>query len=186
MTFPENDAAVGDLLWGQAAARFFRVEDDHLIQRDAHFVRGVSAQVLVGEEDDFFTLGKCPAEDRTSVAAGATGPAVAATKGFDVGGGVDIRNRDDIGLALFGEEVPGVFEGVQLGHVGHAAPGGQIGQDDGDAVIGKDVGGLGHEMDAAEDDEVGLFLLGADLRKLQAVAGEVGEANDFILLVVVT
>ena len=50
---------------------------------------------------------------------------------------------------------------------------------------GQDVRGLGHEVDAAEDDEVGLRAVGRELGQLEGVAGEVGVADDLVALVVV-
>ena len=51
--------------------------------------------------------------------------------------------------------------------------------------LGEDVGGLGHEVDAAEDDELGFGLLGGPLGELEGVAAEVGELDDVLALVVV-
>ena len=50
---------------------------------------------------------------------------------------------------------------------------------------GEDVRRLGHEVDAEEDDEVGLGMLGADAGELERVPGVVGEADDLLHLVVV-
>jgi hypothetical protein len=49
--------------------------------------------------------------------------------------------------------------------------------------VGEDVGGLGHKVDAAED-HVLRVALGGGLGELVAVAGEVGEADDLVALVV--
>ena len=49
----------------------------------------------------------------------------------------------------------------------------------------EDVGALGHEVDAAEDDEVGVRVLGDLARQLPRVAGVVGEADHFVALIVV-
>ena len=49
----------------------------------------------------------------------------------------------------------------------------------------EDVGALGHEVDAAEDDVVGGVLAGGVLRELERVAGVVGELDDLVALVVV-
>ena len=57
------------------------------------------------------------------------------------------------------ELAPGDLDLVGLGHVGHRAAGGQVGQDHLLVRRGEDVGGLGHEVDAAEDDEVGVRVL---------------------------
>ena len=81
------------------------------------------------------------------------------------------------------------------GHVGHRAAGGQVGQDHADALaaalgellgaVGEDVGRLGHEVDAAERDVAAVAALGRHLAELIAVAGEVGEGDHFVLLIVV-
>ena len=50
---------------------------------------------------------------------------------------------------------------------------------------GQDVGGLGHEMNAAEDDKLRVLLVGGLAGELEAVAGEIREVDDRILLIVV-
>ena len=52
--------------------------------------------------------------------------------------------------------LPAVGDGVEVGHVGHGAAGGEVGEDDGLVGTGEDVGGFGHEVDAAEDDGFGV------------------------------
>ncbi len=47
-----------------------------------------------------------------------------------------------------------------------------------------DVGALGHEVHAAEDDELGLAAAGRGARQLQRIAGEVGELDDLVALIV--
>ncbi len=49
---------------------------------------------------------------------------------------------------------------------------------------GQDIGRLGHEMHAAEDDELRVFLLRRLAGKLEAVAREIREIDDRILLIV--
>ncbi len=49
----------------------------------------------------------------------------------------------------------------------------------------EDVRALGHEVHAAEDDEIGGVFAGGVLGELQGIAGVVGELDDFIALVVV-
>ena len=78
---------------------------------------------------------------------------------------------------------PGFFGLIEVGHVGHGAAGAQVREDDPDGFIGKDVSALGHEMHAAEDDELGVFLLGGLAGELEAVAGEVGEIDNGVLLI---
>ena len=49
---------------------------------------------------------------------------------------------------------------------------------------GQDVRGLGHEVDAAEHDEVGLRTRGGELGQLEGVAGEVRVPDHLVPLVV--
>ena len=53
------------------------------------------------------------------------------------------------------------------------------------SVAGQDVGRLGHEVHAAEDDELGLRPGRRLARELERVAGDVGELDDLVALVVV-
>jgi hypothetical protein len=80
-------------------------------------------------------------------------------------------------------------DGVLVGrHVRHRAPRAQVGQDDLDRFGGEHVGGLGHEVHAAEDDELdGLLVRDArrELAELERVAPQVGVPDDLVLLVVV-
>ena len=50
---------------------------------------------------------------------------------------------------------------------------------------GEDVGRLGHEVDAAEDHELGLGLVGGDAGQPEGVAPGVGPGHDLVALVVV-
>ena len=65
-------------------------------------------------------------------------------------------------------------------------PRGEIGEDDGLFGRGEDVAAFGHEVDTAEDDVVGLGVLGGLLSKLERVAAEVGEFDDVVALVVMS
>ena len=90
--------------------------------------------------------------------------------------------------------VPGGFDLVDGGHVGHRAAGGHVGQHDGHALaaalgqllgpIGQDVGRLGHEVHAAEDDAAAIAAVGGHLAELIAVAAQVGEGDHLVLLIV--
>ena len=71
------------------------------------------------------------------------------------------------------------------GHVGHRAAGREVRQDHRLVGRGQDVGGLGHEVDAAEHDVLGLRARGGVARQLERVAGDVGELDDLVALVVV-
>ena len=48
----------------------------------------------------------------------------------------------------------------------------------------QDVGALGHEVHAAEDDELGLAAAGGGARELQRIADVVGELDHLVALVV--
>ena len=81
--------------------------------------------------------------------------------------------------------VPGVLDLADRGHVGHRAAGREVRQHDLLVLGGQDVGALGHEVHAAEHDvrrvRPGRGLLG----QLERVAGDVGELDDLVALVVV-
>ena len=126
-----------------------------------------------------------PLQHVPAVAARADGAAVLAYEGLDGGGAVHVGDGDD-GLAGAGllELFPAVEGLVEVGHVGHGAAGAEVGEDDADVVGGEDVGGFGHEVDAAEDDIFSANLVGGFAGELEAVAGEVGEIDDGVLLVV--
>ena len=71
------------------------------------------------------------------------------------------------------------------GHVGHRAAGGEVGQHHLLLGAGEDVGRLGHEVHAAEDDVLGARASGRVAGQLEGVAGDVGELDDLVALVVV-
>ena len=79
--------------------------------------------------------------------------------------------------------LPAVGDGVQVGHVGHRAAGGEVRQDDGLVGAREHVGGLGHEVDAAEDDGFGVGAGFGSLRELERIAYEIGVFYDFVALV---
>src|SRR5262249_3599398 len=84
--------------------------------------------------------------------------------------------------------IPGLGGIPSVGPVRPGGPRRAGGEDDGGAFGGEDVGAFGHEVDAGEDDVFGADgadALGGELAELEAVAGEVGELDDLVLLVVV-
>ena len=186
MPLPEQDLARDEGLLGVAAQREPGVPERHLAEGDAHGPRGVPAEVLVGEEEDPAAAGERPVEDGPGVRRGADDPAVPAAEGLEVGRRVDVGDGGDLAHVHDRREVgPGGLDGVDVGHVGHAAPGGHVGEDDVDLGAGEDVGGLGHEVDAAEGDPAAVLALGRHPAQLVRVAPEVGEADDLVLLIVV-
>jgi hypothetical protein len=105
---------------------------------------------------------------------------------LDRGAAVHVRDRDDeLVRARFLELGPRVLGLLEVGHVGHRAAGPEVREDHADAFVREDVGALGHEVDAAEDHVLDVLLVGGLARELEAVAGEVGELDDGVLLVVV-
>ena len=91
--------------------------------------------------------------------------------------------RVDVGD--LGERLPGLLDRVDVGHVGHRAAGVQVGEDHLLVVAGEHVGRLGHEVDAAEHDVVGLGALLGEHGEPEGVATGIGPAHDLVALVVV-
>ena len=78
-----------------------------------------------------------------------------------------------------------VLDLAERGHVGHRAAGREVGQDHLLVVGGEDVGALGHEVHAAEDDVLRVRAGRGLPGQLERVAGHVGELDDLVALVVV-
>ena len=91
----------------------------------------------------------------------------------------------DVGDPGVGQHVPALGDLLGGGHVGHRAAGRQVGQDHLLVGRGQDVGGLGHEVHAAEDDVLRLRAGRRVPGQLEGVAGDVGELDDLVALVVV-
>lgn len=94
------------------------------------------------------------------VGGGADDAAVTSAEGFQVGGGIDVGHRRDllVGIEHFGQLAPGALDIGEIGHVGHRATGGEIGQNRNLVGACQDIRHLGHEMHAAEDDVFGIEL----------------------------
>jgi hypothetical protein len=97
---------------------------------------------------------------------------------LDGGRGVDVRHHKAAGVLL----APGTHVFGRHG-VGQRAPGPQVGQQDG-ALGGEQLGRLGHEMDAAEHDHVGVAA-GREAGQGEGVADVVGHVLDPRQLVIV-
>ena len=82
------------------------------------------------------------------------------------------------------EVVPAVQHVVDARHVRHRASGRHVGQDDPLARAAEYVRGFGHEVDAAEHDELGRLLRGRERRELERAALKVRELDDLVALVV--
>jgi hypothetical protein len=84
------------------------------------------------------------------------------------------------------EVVPAHFELLDIGHVRHRTAGGEVWQHDLLVVGAQDVRAFSHEMHAAKDDEVGIWMAADLLRKLEGVAGVIGEPDHLVALIVMT
>ena len=84
------------------------------------------------------------------------------------------------------ERVPAGLDIGRLRHIGHRATGLEVRQDHLLIAAGENIGALGHEVDAAEEDVFSVGAGGRLLGQLERVAAEIGELDDFIALVVMT
>ena len=81
------------------------------------------------------------------------------------------------------ELLPALLDARLVGHVGHGASGGEVGEDHRLVGPGEQVGGLGHEVHAAEHDGLGIGAGHGGVRELERVAREVGVLDDLVALV---
>ena len=188
MTFPQQEAGFLHVALAEASQREARVPEPHLVEGVTHLHAGVAAEVLIGEEQHLVggLLIERPREHGARIRRGADGAAVAAHERLEGGRRIHVGDRDhavDVGDAA--DLLPRLLDRLDVGHVGHRAAGVQVGQEHLLMVGGQDVGRLGHEVDAAEDDVGGLVLVGRDPRQPERVASGIGPAHDFVALVVV-
>ena len=109
-----------------------------------------------------------------------------AAEGLQVGRRVDVGDRREGLVRVVAEQAaqlaPAALDLGEVGHVGHRAAGGEVGQDGDLFRLGHDVRHLGHEVHAAEHDVFGVGLAG-QARQLERVAGQVGVTIDVLALV---
>ena len=86
--------------------------------------------------------------------------------------------------ADFLQLLPALLHLVDVGHVRHRAAGVEVGQEHRHLVAGQDVGGLGHEVDAAEHHPAYAGAGGCVPRQPEGVPGLVGEAHHRVTLIV--
>jgi hypothetical protein len=118
-----------------------------------------------------------------------TVPPIAPDEAFQIGGAVHVGDRHDTGLGVFAEDFfklcPSGEHLLQVCHIRHTATGFHVGQDDGLIIAPENIGTFCHEMNAREDD-----VLGVDARtfdaELVAIALKIGKAHDFVALIVVS
>ena len=128
--------------------------------------------------------GERPVEHGPRVRAGADDAAVPAAERLQLGRRVDVGHRHQIvGVDDLAEVGPGGLDGVEVGHVGHAATRapGRAGKPGPRRARG--IGRLRHEMDAAEDDRPAGLAGRGKLAELETVAAKVGELDHVVLLV---
>jgi hypothetical protein len=143
--------------------------------------------VLVGQEQDLLAVLECPCHAALGIAGCADRAAVLAGEGLYGGRGIHVGDGDgDIGDSRAFQVAPALLDLTDLGHVGHGATRCHVRQDHLLVVAGEDVGALGHEVHSAEHDEFRFRASGGLLGQLERVAGDVGELDDFIALVMVT
>ena len=131
------------------------------------------AQVLVGHKEDL-PVGRHPPDDFHGVAARADDIA----EGLHSRGAVDVGDNGDAGM---GRLVSGQL--LRRTRIGERTPGLRFGQQHEPPGI-HDLGRFGHEMDAAEEDDIRPGL-GRLIGKAERIAHEVGHALDRLDLVVV-
>ena len=184
---PEQDPAGGDRGFGVSPQGFARVPDGHLVEGNTHGSGRVTAQVLVGKKQDATALRERPVEDGPCVGAGANDAAVPSAERLELGGRINIGYGGDVvGVDDIAEVLPCRLDRFEVGHVGHAAPGGQVGKVNLDLVAGEDIGCFGHEVDAAKHDRPASLAVGGELAQLEAVSPKVGETDDLVLLIMVS
>ena len=190
VALPQDHPRGRERLRGDAATGLPGVPHDAVVETHPELEHGgVAAEVLVGQEQDLRVrlLVEPPLQGDVGVARRTDRAAVAAAERLDVGRGVHVGDGDDVlrdpGI---GQGVPAVLDLREPGHVGHRAAGREVGQHDDLVGRGQDVGRLGHEVDAAEDDELRLGPTGRIAGQLERVAGDVGELDDLVALVVVS
>ena len=142
--------------------------------------------MLVGEKEHHVALLACPAEGALGIARRAHCTAVAAHEGLQIGTGVHIGERHDGAIGeLCRDLLPRIVDREDVGALGQVAACAQVGKDHALVWLGQDVRGLGHEVHTQKDHEIRLGRLGAPTGQQKRVAGDVGESDDFMLLVVV-
>ena len=188
---PEDHARIHELVLGRPTEGLARVPHRHLLERHAHRLGGVAPEVLVGEEQHALTPLERPLEHRLRVRRRTHDAAVAAAEGLQRGRRVHIGDGDDRGAAIRvrfrpvdrQQFLPGRLDAVDVGHVGHRASGGEVREDHALLVAGEDVGRLGHEVHAAENDVLGVGLRERGVRQLKRIAEEVGVLHDLVALI---
>src|SRR5437879_12412734 len=73
IALPQDDARIAHRFRTVPAEFLVRVPDNHLLERNAHAIAGVAADVLVGKEEKFFAGFESPRQNRDAVGSGENG-----------------------------------------------------------------------------------------------------------------
>src|SRR5712664_1722312 len=184
IALPEDDARAANRFRRVSAKFLVGIPNDHLLERDAHAIAGVAAEVLVGKEENFFARLEGPVHDRGGIGTGADRAAMLTGEGLDGRGRVHVSDGDDFARVDKGREfTPAGFHLADIGHIGHGATGVEVGQDNHLVLAAENVRAFGHKVHATEDDVASLGLRSLE-GELEGVTTEIGELDDFVALVV--
>jgi hypothetical protein len=149
--------------------------------------------MLIREHDELLAVVPRPLHDARGVGRRAHDAAVIPDERLDRGRRVDVRHRHDAGAAVLdcvrahahlGELTPAHVELIRRRHVRHGTAGRQVGKQDFLVRRAQDVGAFGHEVHAAEDDELRGTAARRRARQLERIADEVRELDDLVALIV--
>ena len=179
VALPEQDLDAVDVPPSVLPPRFRRGSQTIICSSGIPMVRAVfRPRCWSGKKRARRRLVEGPIEDGPRIRAGADDTAVPAAERLQVRGRIDVGHRHQVvGVDDLTEVGPGRLDRVQVGHVGHAAAGGKVGQEDLRPRRGQDIRGLRHEVDTAEDDGPAVLALGRKLAELEAVPTKIGEPD---------
>ena len=103
---------------------------------------------------------------------------------FERGGRVHVGNRDDSIDAKRFQRGPAALNVADVRHISHGAAGFQVRQDHGLFSTGEDICRLRHEVDSAEQDDLGIAAGRGLLAQFVAIAAEIRELDHFVALIV--
>ena len=176
----------------EASALQTRVPHCHVGACVPEFEPGVAAQVLIGEEQHLVAgtaaaaVPECPGQHGPGIRGRAHHATVPSDEGLQRRRRVHVGHRNDpIDVGHRSECLPGFLHRLDVGHVGHRAPGVEVRQDHLLVRARQDVGRLGHEVDATEHHELRLGLAGGDPGQPEGVSPGVGPGHHLVPLVVV-
>ena len=202
---PQNHPRLPQPLRIKSAIQHVGIPHHHFVQRNPEVVSGIAPEVLIGKEENFLigsTLpvwrghscprgsAKSPAKRTRRIRRSTNHPTPLAAKRLDRRRRIHIRNRRHpiarvIGHARAHQILPAVFYLSNLGHIGHRTSSVEIRKYRHLPRLRQNISALRHKMHTAKND---VFATGMPrlLRKFVGVAAKIGEANDFIALIVVS